>query len=202
MTYSSVNSGALPPLIGFCSPAMFSGKTTVANALVENHGFTRLRFAETLKSMTRAFLAGLGLPWEVVNDMVDGELKEQPIPAIGGRTPRHLMQTLGTEWGRKCVNENVWVRVASNQARMLREDGAAVVFDDLRYANEANAIVAMGGVVVRIIRPEATVTQAHSSEGELDHYPVAYELLNDGGFDGVPARTADMLAALGLLPSQ
>lgn len=188
----------LPPLIGLCSPAMFSGKTTVANALVENHGFTRLRLAGTLKAMTRAFLSGLGLPWEVVEDMVDGELKEQAIPVLGGVTPRHLMQTIGTEWGRACVHPEVWINVAMNQARMMRGDGAAVVFDDVRYRNEADAIVAAGGVIVRIVRPEAVVTRTHSSEGELDDYPVTYELLNDGGFAGVPERTARMLSALNI----
>lgn len=44
-------------LIGLCSPAMGSGKSTVADYLVRHHGFSRVALATPLKMMTTALLS-------------------------------------------------------------------------------------------------------------------------------------------------
>ena len=79
-----------------------SGETTVARHLMGMHGFVRHRMAEPLKSMLKA----LGL----TEQQIDGDLKEVPCELLGGKTPRHAMQTLGTEWGRDLISQNLWVK--------------------------------------------------------------------------------------------
>jgi hypothetical protein len=100
--------------------------------------------------------------------MLDGDLKEQPHPALAGRTPRYALQTLGTGWGRELMATDFWVRqflIAQDTARHL---GMAVVCDDMRFANEAQAIKDAGGILVKVIRPGVETHGPHASEGGLN----------------------------------
>jgi len=131
-----------------------SGKTIVARHLVERYGFERTRFADPLKQMLRI---GLGLTTE----QIDGDLKMQPLPDCGGCTTRHLMQTLGTDWGRRMVHSDLWV----NRWRQLVDASPSklITVDDVRFPNEAAAVQAVGGTLWRVYRPGLTVSQ-HASE--------------------------------------
>jgi hypothetical protein len=141
-------------IIGLTGPPG-SGKTTAAKHLCDRHGFARVRFAGPLKAM----MAALGL-----NEReIDGDLKEQPCPLLGGKTPRHAMQTLGTEWGREMIDPELWVRAwAANVERLL--SNVPVVADDCRFPNEAGAIHSRHGMIVRINRPGAGIASGHVSE--------------------------------------
>lgn len=169
-----------PLMIGLCSPVMGSGKTTVAEYLVRNHGFIRLSVASTLKAMTRTFLEESGMnPYDAAEIIADPELKEMPLKALNGNTPRYAMQTLGTEWGRNLFGEDFWINAAINKAKSLMSQGYSVVFDDVRFTNEAEAIVANLGCMVRVVRPGANAAPTdHPSEGQLNDYPCAYRIIN------------------------
>ena len=71
------------------------------------------------------------------------------------------MQTLGTEWGR-ALSPNLWIETwAASLAGLDR-----VVADDVRFENEAAAVRALGGVVLRVERAGAGFASgaAHASE--------------------------------------
>lgn len=72
-----------PRLIALCSPAMGSGKSTVANHLVARHGFAAVKFAGQLKRMTAALLTCCGVSQPLVERYVDGDLKEAIIGDLG-----------------------------------------------------------------------------------------------------------------------
>lgn len=132
-----------------------AGKSTAAAHLVKSRGFTRIRFAGPLKAM----MATLGLsPAEI-----DGDRKEMPCDLLGGKTPRWAMQSLGTEWGRKLIGDDLWIRAWQHAVAQLPA-GVPVVVDDCRFPNEAAAIGAAGGVCVRIERPGAGTASVHESE--------------------------------------
>ena len=146
-----------------------SGKSTAAQHLVKNHGFQRLRFAGPLKDMMRA----LGL----TEAEIEGDRKEMPCDLLGGKTPRYAMQTIGTEWGRDLISPDLWIR-AFNAALAKVPAGVPIVVDDCRFPNEADAITAAGGVLVRIVRPGAGAGAAgHSSEAH--QLPALTEIQND-----------------------
>lgn len=167
-----------PRLIGLCSPAMFSGKTTVADHLCLHHGFTKLSFATPLKKMTETFFHQLGMSALEIAQRTHGHRKEEIIPDIGV-SARHVMQSIGTAFGRKCIGEDVWVNVTLAAAIKLMHHGNSVVIDDLRFPNEHDAIHAAGGDTWRIVRPDARITLAHESEGKLDGYHMP-EVFNGG----------------------
>ena len=130
-----------------------SGKTLVARHLIEVAGYRRLAFAAPIKRMLKA---GLGLS----DEQLEGGHKQRPDPVVQSRTPRYLMQTLGTEWGRRIVGQDIWSQVWTRDAVAM---GGLIVADDVRFANEADAIRALGGVVLRVHRPGLMVDQ-HASE--------------------------------------
>lgn len=94
---------------------------------------------------------GLGLTW----DHVDGPLKYEPIDWLDGTTPRHLLQTLGTEWGRH-QHPEMWLRLwrqrygdlcrfpfrtipapAGTRGLDRKVPVVGVIVDDVRFVNEA-----------------------------------------------------------------
>lgn len=157
-------------IVGLCGYTG-AGKTTAAKAL-ERRGFVRVRFAAPLKDMLRA----LGLSAEAV----DGAGRAQPNAILCGHTPRHALQTLGTEWGRQMIGADLWVNAWEQSALAALDYGSAcgVVADDVRFANEAARIRKLGGIVVMIERPGVARTNNHVSEA----IPFAPDLVvrNDG----------------------
>lgn len=177
-------------LIGLYSSAMGAGKTTLTNGLMDC-GWVPVKFASVLKDMLKVMFVAAGIADP--ERYTDGDLKEQPVPGFGDRiqrdpktglarlvpiTCRHLMQTLGTEWGRQGLHDNIWVDLAKAKIRRLLADGNRVVVDDMRFPNEYDAIEELGGKTVRIHRPGTQDTTGHASEGKLDNYHFDFLLVN------------------------
>lgn len=165
------------PLVAIAGPAGV-GKSTVAQALCELGRssklppFNRHRFAGPLKDMLLAF----GL----TREQVDGSEKETPCDLLCDKTPREAMQRLGTEYGRGMLGEDVWVRAAMRRVEQDLLGGYAVVIDDCRFNNEAQAIHELGGIVVQLTRKGVESTSSHASEagirGSLIDFPISNDL--------------------------
>lgn len=150
-------------LIAFTGPAG-SGKSTAADALVEV-GWTRVKFADPLKDMVRAFYRACGIDHPpYIEARIEGDLKEEPDPFLRGQTPRWAMQTLGTEWGRNLIAEDIWTEAFIQRAGSLMSRDVDVVVDDCRFENEAEAIARLGGRVVRILGRDGGLGMSHASE--------------------------------------
>lgn len=162
----------LPPLIGFCGPAG-AGKTTAAliasGAWEQCH---RISFADPIRRM----LSCLGLS---ADDLQRD--KELPHMLLGGKTPRHAMQTLGTDWARNMIDPEIWLRVARHQALQIMELGGVPVFDDVRFDNEAEMIRLLGGEVIKVVRPSFSpaTPASHVSEAGVRPGLVSTTLLAD-----------------------
>jgi hypothetical protein len=166
-----------PRFIAFCGQAG-SGKSTAADHLVSRHHFRRLRFASPIKRMVRCLLieAGCGLLEAV--EMVDGNLKETPSPLVSGRSPRYLMQTLGTEWGRDLIAQDIWRKILLSKVNECSLQGLSVVVDDLRFENEAVALAEAGFTILAVKRPGIAPVESHSSENQVITFDRI--LLNNG----------------------
>jgi hypothetical protein len=130
------------------------GKSTIAQTLVDRGLAQRVRFAGPLKDG----LVAMGLSRE----QVDGSEKETPTPLLCGRTPRYAMQKMGTEFGRDMIGPDVWVRLAMHRVDELLVSGVNVVIDDLRFDNEAQAILERDGQLVTLRRGPMSFVEAPS----------------------------------------
>ena len=162
-------------LIGICGAAG-SGKSTVARLLVEEHDFTRKPFAFRLKSM----LSALGVPANILDGTP--EQKNESWAALDGKTPRHAMQTLGTEWGRDCMGKDFWVNLWARDYVSL-PNTTRIVADDVRFPNEVSRIRELGGIVVRIVRPGAEKVAADHASEKSDELSVSFTLINAGDLE-------------------
>lgn len=144
-----------------------SGKTTAAEYLVKC-GFVRQSFADPIKNMVSTLFKDLGHEERLSFLLNDG--KEFLLPDIC-KSPRWMMQTLGTEWGRNLIDPDLWVEAARKKVLSTRD---SVVFDDVRFENEATMIRNLGGLIIHIDRGDL-VTDSHASEqGIRDHADDAF----------------------------
>lgn len=152
----------LPPVIALTGLAG-SGKSTASKYLVEKHGYQLVKFAGPLKDMLRA----IGLS----EAQIEGAHKETDLAMLSGRTPRYAMQTLGTEWGRKCMGEDFWTNLWRSRVDGALAFGGRVVVDDCRFPNEADEVRKLGGVVWKIVG-RGGIAGAHESEAGCGTYDV------------------------------
>lgn len=136
-------------LIGITGKAR-SGKNTVADLIRKEvpRTFQLQAFADPIKRM----LSELGL----THEQLDGRLKEA-VDSRFGVTPRQMMQTLGTEWGRQMVNPDIWVTVQNRQHFL------PTIFTDVRHENEARFIRGHEGLIVHVIG-RGGISGDHGSE--------------------------------------
>jgi hypothetical protein len=179
-----------PLLIGLCGYKR-SGKSTVANLLRDGFGFHMESFADPIR---RAVAHMLGLYPEELE-----RAKQEPIDWLDGLTPRQLMQTLGTEWGR-AQHEELWVRSVFRRIdHAQRAAGPARpswVIHDVRFVNEAAAIRKRGGYIVRVCRGEPPDADAHASERPLPPCWIDETLPNFRDLSALCDATGDLVQRL------
>ena len=140
-------------IIGVCG-FIGSGKDTIADYLVNVHGFRRESFANTLKDAVAAVFG-----WDRV--MLEGrtkearEWREQIDPWWAERlnmpnlTPRWVLQYWGTEVCRRSFHDDIWIASVENKLRRTKDN---IVISDCRFPNEIASIKSAGGVVLRVVR--------------------------------------------------
>jgi hypothetical protein len=176
-----------PVIIGITGKRKVGKSTIAAQHLIDKHGFVRVGFSDPIKAMMRA----LGIPEEYVT----GARKEEACPYLLGQTSRWAQQSLGTEWGRKCIHPHVWCAFWSERASDVLDHNSSVVADDIREEVEADYVRNLGGIVVRIERPDRPVDEqldSHSTE-QLD-WPADLTLVNDGPAEKLQSQLDTLVA--------
>lgn len=168
------------PIIGITGLAR-SGKDTVASFLIPVTGGYRYALADPIRAMLVPFGVDMADPYWQTH-------KEDIIPALGV-SPRYLMQTLGTEWGRQLVNENVWLLLA--QQRVVRF-GPGMVVTDIRFENEADWVRKHGGIILHVLRKEAPEVELHASEAGVEIKDSDLVIHNNGTLEELQQRVTEM----------
>lgn len=180
------------PVIGIWAPAPRSGKSTLAAVLAARGCLVR-PFAGPLKAMLDALFIQAGYGPELRRALMN-EKKDDPLPApFKPHTARHLLQTLGTEWGRERIHSDVWVDTW--RAGLVGHDVTAFVADDMRFPNEAKAIRAVGGLTVKLMRPGLVYDGRHASEGGLADWDFDMTITNDGSIADLGVHADAVLRA-------
>lgn len=167
-----------------------TGKDTVADILVKARGYQRLSFADPIRQMVEC----LGI------DCTSRDAKETPVDWLG-KSPRFLMQTLGTEWGRQLVNPAIWLKHMERRIALAHELGCyGVVIPDVRFDNEAMLLSSMQAELWHIERPGVPRVENHASESGIDSKYITVYLYNGCALDELYDRvlrleTAEELTA-------
>lgn len=177
---------AAKQVIALYSPAPQSGKSTVASILSDilrhNSKSTDIySFATPIKNMVYLLLDQLGVG--DLKNRVYGNKKEEPIKLLGGKTPRYIMQTLGTEWGRQTIHDHIWINIMINKIK--ESPNHTIIIDDMRFPNERYALEALDALCInvffyKIVRPGIDYTPNHASEGSMDDRLFDEVIINDG----------------------
>jgi hypothetical protein len=161
-------------IIGVCG-LIGSGKDTVADYLVNFHGYRRESFANSLKDAV-AHVFG----WD--RTMLEGrtkearEWREQVDPWWAQRlnmpnlTPRWILQYWGTDVIRNNFHNEIWISSLENKLRNSKDN---VVISDCRFPNEIKSIKSNGGQVIRVIRgpePEWYEDAINANAGEYGNF--------------------------------
>ena len=170
--------GALIPrveVLGLSGVAR-AGKDTIADYLVQNHGYIKASFADPMREALLVLnplitIGGLVTSLSAVVTRAGWEGVKEMSPDI-----RPLLQRFGTEVGREMWGENFWVDAAIDKI----PDGSKVVFADVRFPNEAKAVKSLGGKVWRVNRDGIGPVNDHISEHALDNYQFDVVLSNSG----------------------
>jgi len=129
---------------------------------------------------------------------VHEELKEVVDP-LYGVSPRKVLQTLGTEWGRELINPDLWLLRAERYLDSISKLSldTIVVITDVRFDNEAEFIIHQGGVVIEVLRPNSTKqVLEHKSEGGVKDIYVRHTLNNDSGLIQLKLEVLRLMGAL------
>lgn len=159
-----------------------AGKDTFAEEL-HFYSYVQFAFADTLKEACSS-LFGISL-----SSFYDRNIKEEEDP-YWGVSPREIAQFVGTELIRENmhklipnIKDNFWIESLKYKLYILKQKIESnnqefkAVITDCRFKNEVSFILAMGGHIIYLTRPEADGTvgiRSHPSEQFIKEFPNVY----------------------------
>jgi len=181
-----------PIFVGFSGYAN-TGKDAAAAALT-GAGWRVGKFSQPIKDAAYAanpqiVANGVTYRYASLVDAYGIETAKDRFPAV-----RDFLQDLGKGM-RDVLGDDVWV----DAAMAAHVETSAVAFVDCRFPNEADAIRARDGLVVRVNRPGVEAARrpdgsVHISETALDDYSFDVVIDNDGTLEDLHAKVGSVIA--------
>jgi hypothetical protein len=180
-----------------------AGKDSVADRLVERHGFTKISFAAPLKQALRATDPILGFHPYRKGELVrlSEALANESEDVIKQTFPeyRRLLEKLGTE-GIRALDDSFWVNAAVSQI----EYPERYVFPDARFQNEVDAVRQIGPSYTcpaeawHIVRPSLVgpVGELHASAALHGNLGEDREVVNDGTLEDLYGHVDAIIAEM------
>ena len=175
-----------------------SGKDTVAECLVSNHGFHRDSFAKSLKDAVsvifgwdRSLLEGATQESRMWRERIDPYWSNKLNKPV---TPRYILQYWGTEVMRGHFHDSIWI-----DSFIARYNGGKIVLSDTRFVNEVETIRKLKGKVVLVKRgpiptkEEMQEKTVHQSEWEWIGQTFDYEIDNSGSLADLKMQVDNMV---------
>ncbi|MEE1835768.1 deoxynucleotide monophosphate kinase family protein [Streptomyces sp. SP17KL33] len=159
-----------------------SGKDTIAERLVKEHGYERVAFADPLKEMALQIdpliptMDGIHVRLRALVRDTGWEYAKDHYPEV-----RRLLQYVGQSV-RAHSYEDFWRDLAMRKVSAAIAADRPVVVTDCRYLNEAQTLSAARFLMVRVIRPGGVDprTSSHESERALAGFLPDSVIRNDG----------------------
>ena len=172
-----------------------SGKDTLGKMLANHFGYQIDRFAKPIYDLIESMI---GANYE---ELQDRELKHAIVTWLG-KSPRELLQSLGTEWGRDMVCEEVWARCLEYRNKHILQptenDAGGLIVPDARFLNEAEFTRAYDGVLVWVLKPDLELisTSGHRSENGLTADDCDVTVLNNSSIEALHQRIPIIVEAI------
>jgi len=151
---------------------MRSGKDTCAEYLQSKFGGQIVKFADPLYDIQNAVYEIAGLPHNAFTK------------------DRLLLQFIGTDWGRKTIDPDIWMKLLKKrlekmiQKEKIKQDNylfedyksGSIYVTDARFPNEVEMLKELGFIIIYIERPlESRIAAGaknleHASETALDNF--------------------------------
>ena len=173
----------MPLLVGLVGKKR-SGKDTAADILRRMDNYRPMAFAAALKE-------ALLLMDPLVNDGLRLSHFVNLLGWEGAKTRpevRRALQRFGD--AARYLDEGIFVERTMVEVDRLIDNGRRVVISDVRRHNEADAIRAAGGVLIRLVRPQTATLDRHPSETETVEMDVHAQIQNDSDLDTLARRLA------------
>lgn len=151
-------------IVGFMGP-QGAGKSALVTALADTFepGEALIdHFAAPIKEMV-----GRLFPDYPIAQM---NKSHRPIE-FGGKSIREIYQLLGTEWGRKMICQDIWVRFMESRISWISDMADLPEFlfiDDVRFYNEIDWIRAEGGYIISVPAWDALKIDNDQHESEVE----------------------------------
>jgi len=152
--------------------------------LEDGSGFEIKKFASKIKQIASILTGEPLVKWE------DQEFKAEFMPeAWGLMTYRDLLQKIGTEAMRDVIHKDIWV----NAMFADYYHTSKWIITDVRFPNEADRVLAKGGMLIRVVR-DSKYNSYHPSETALDNYKhFDVTITNDGTLEQLYEKVATIL---------
>lgn len=174
-----------------------SGKDTVGNYLQMKYVFQKMALADPLKEIV-SIITG----WSM--NMIKGEtsesrhFRETEIHTDFGMTCREILQHIGTDLFRDHFDPETWVKLAR---RRVIQSECDIVVTDIRFDNEAQMILDLGGQVWNIERDfdkdssQVLISETASQHKSEKRFEIAGEktIKNNGTLQELYAKIDQLL---------
>lgn len=160
-----------------------SGKDTVADFLVKNHGFRKYAFAEPLKECVQSLFL-------MTQNQMHGNAKDEIDPRYN-LTPRQVLQKFGTDFVREQVSQTFWVDRFSYWLMSCPHE--KIVVSDVRFPNESQKLHELGGKVYLVHRPGVATNDNHVSERPETLPAIDGHIHNDKHIEALYGHAAEVM---------
>jgi hypothetical protein len=157
-----------------------SGKDTIAEYLIREHGFVKDSFAASLKDAVAAMFG-----WD--RTMLEGATKEareerEKVDEWWSKrlnnpklSPRWVLQYFGTETCRRHFHDDMWLASLENRLRKTTQN---IVVSDTRFPNELDMLKNAGATLIQVHRGESPDWYASAATHygcDLAMHPMTYQ---------------------------
>lgn len=127
------------------------GKTTFASVLQRERKGSIAKFATPLYKMIEIFFSKEDKDNKKETDILGLNINK-----------RRFLSTLGTDWGRKLIHKELWIKYFDKTTNLNK----TVIIDDVRFENEVQYVLQKGGIWIILLKDNLVYDESYSHQSE------------------------------------
>lgn len=172
------------------------GKDTIYQIIQSIHpDATRIAFADRMKESLAALFGLYAKDIEYLketNPSIEFVVKDKK----HSLSWREIIQRYGTESHRDIFGQDFWIDTILPLKKDYYPNDRLVIVTDVRFKNEAERIIQLGGHVIQVTRPQLLNNDSHISEEPLPSYCISDNICNDGSFEDLKEKVIEVFGRL------